>query len=75
MRSSRRSASYSGIMIFDVPDKIAYYFDLCSSSVCKKINAHKFVFDDYQQLKLIEPIKAKIVTQVRFICNFFGVNT
>jgi hypothetical protein len=72
--SSRRAANYRGIVIFDVPDDIADYFELCGNSVCEKIYAHKFVFDNYQQLKLIEPIKTQIVDQVRFICNLFWVN-
>jgi hypothetical protein len=61
-RSSCRSASRRGIMMFNMPDKIADQFDVCSGSVCEKIDAHKFVFDHYHQLKLIEPIKTEIVT-------------
>ena len=60
--------------MFDVPDKIADHVNLLVSGVGEKINAHKFIFDQYHQLELIEPIKAEIVSQNRFICNFLGIN-
>jgi hypothetical protein len=60
--------------MFDVPDKIADHVNLLGSGVGEKINAHKFIFDQYHQLELIEPIEAEIVSQIRFICNFLGIN-
>ena len=61
-------------MMFDVPDKISNRINLLGSGVGEKINAHKFIFDQYHQLKLVEPIEAEIVGQIRFICNFLGIN-
>jgi hypothetical protein len=47
--------------LLDLADEIANQFDLSSSGVREKFNARKFIFDQYQQFKLIEPIKPKIV--------------
>jgi hypothetical protein len=61
--------------MFNLSDEIADQYYLRSYGVCEKINANKFIFDQYHQLKLIEPVKTKIVSKVRFICNFFGIYT
>jgi len=58
----------------DMPDNIADDFDLIRSGV-RKFNAGEFIFDQYHQLELIEPVKAEILTEVRFIRNSFGINT
>ena len=57
-----------------MPDEIANQLNLCSSCVREKFNARKFILDQYQQFKLIEPIKAKIVSEVRFICHLLDIN-
>ena len=57
----------------DVPHEIADDFDFMHSSV-RKFDASKFILDQYHQLELIEPVKAEIVTQMRFVCNLFGTN-
>jgi len=71
----------SGIlMIFDtsyfldVPDEIADDFHFMRSLV-RKFKVSKFIFDQYHQLELIEPAEAEIVSEMRFICNSFGINT
>ncbi len=61
--------------MFNLSDEIADQYYLRSYGVREKINANKFIFDQYHQLKLIEPVKTKIVSKVRFICNFFGIYT
>lgn len=57
-----------------VPDKITDDFDPLHS-VVRKFGAEKFFFDQYNQLKLIEGIKVKIVSEVRFIGNSFDINS
>ena len=61
--------------MFNLSDQIANKFNLRSCGVREKINANKFLFDQYHQLKLIEPVKTKVISEVRFIRNFFGINT
>jgi hypothetical protein len=56
----------------DVPDEIANYF---YRRGIRKFNANELVFDHYHQLELIEPVNAKIVTKMRFICDLIRVNT
>jgi hypothetical protein len=56
----------------DVPDEIADYF---YRRDIRKFNANELVFDRYYQLELIEPVNAKIVTEMRFIYNLIHVNT
>jgi hypothetical protein len=56
----------------DVPDEIADYF---YRRDIRKFNANELVFDRYHQLELIEPVNAKIVTEMRFIYNLIHVNT
>jgi len=43
------------------------------NSVVRKFYAGKFFLDQYQQLQLVEGIKVKIVSEVRLICNSFGI--
>jgi len=57
-----------------VPDKITDDFDLLYSGV-RKFYAGEFFLDQYQQLELTEGIKIKIVSEMRFICYSFGINT
>jgi len=57
----------------DVPDEIADDFDLLHS-VIRKFSAEEFFLDQYQQLELIEGIEIKIISEVRFICDSFGIN-
>jgi hypothetical protein len=59
---SHRTASWRCSAIFDVPDNIAYEFNLPSSGGREKINADKFIFDQYHQLKLVQPVEAEIVS-------------
>src|SRR6516162_7165732 len=40
----------------------------------RKFDAGEFILDQYHQLELIEPVKAEIVTEIRFVCNLFGTN-
>jgi len=40
----------------------------------RKFDAGEFILDQYHQLELIEPVKAEIITQMRFVCNLFGTN-
>ena len=61
--------------MFNLSDQIANKFNLRGCGVREKINANKFLFDQYHQLKLIEPVKTKVISEVRFIRNFFGINT
>src|SRR5262249_4970797 len=57
----------------DVPQEIADNFDLLHSTV-RKSNVGKLLFDWDEQFELIKPINAKLVTEVRFVCNLFGIN-
>jgi len=57
-----------------VPDEITHDFDLLYSGV-RKFYAGEFFLEQYQQLELFEGIKVKIVSEMRFICNSFGINT
>jgi hypothetical protein len=56
-----------------VPDEITDDCDLLNS-VVRKFSAEEFFLDQYQQLELIEGIELKIISEVRFICNSFGIN-
>jgi len=57
-----------------VPYEIADDLDLLHSGL-RKFSAGKLFLDQYQQFKLIEGIKIKIVPKVRFISNSFDINT
>src|SRR5436190_3277591 len=69
-----RLSSWLGTASFDVPDDVSHEFNLRSGDR-KKINAHKLIFDHYQQLNLVQPVEAEIVSQVRLIRNFCNFNT
>ena len=58
---------------FHVPYEITDDFDLLRNGL-RKFSAGKLFLDQYQQLKLIEGIKGKIVSEVRFICNSLDIN-
>ena len=53
-----------------VADEITDDFD---RSDVRKFNAHEFIFDQYQQFELVEPVNPKIVAEVCFISNLAGV--
>jgi hypothetical protein len=57
-----------------VLDEVADNFDLIGI-VIRDLDVKEFIFDQYHQLKTIEPVDPKIVTEVRFIYNPFGINT
>ena len=57
-----------------MPNEIADDRDFICSGV-RKLNAGKFIFNQYHQLELIEPVEAEILTKARFICNLLGINT
>jgi hypothetical protein len=59
---------------FDVADEIADDFDLIGI-VVRNLHADKCIFDQYHQFEAIEAVDAELVTEVRFICNSFGINT
>jgi hypothetical protein len=54
--------------------KIADDFDPIHSGD-RKFYAREFFLDQDQQLELIERVKTKIVSEVRFVCNSFGIDT
>ncbi len=56
-----------------MPDEIANDFDLICI-VFRNLNAGKFIFDQYHQLNAIEPVQAKILTEMHFIHNSCGIN-
>jgi hypothetical protein len=56
-----------------VPDEITDDFDLLYGGV-RKFYAGEFFLEQYQQLELFEGINVKIVSEMRFICNSFGIN-
>jgi hypothetical protein len=58
----------------DVADEIADDFDPVHSGD-RKFYAREFFLDQDQQLELIERVKTKIVSEVRFVCNSFGIDT
>jgi hypothetical protein len=39
----------------------------------RKFNAREFIFDQYQQFELLEPVNPEIVAEVCFINNLAGV--
>lgn len=56
-----------------VSDEIADDRDFLHAGI-RKFDSGKLILDQNHQLKLIEPVEAKIA-QVHFICNLIGVNT
>jgi hypothetical protein len=54
--------------------KIADDFDPIHSGD-RKFYAREFFLDQDRQLELIERVKTKIVSEVRFVCNSFGIDT
>jgi hypothetical protein len=79
-RSSRRARKCLRVQIsqqtgdLDVADEIADDFDPVHSGD-RKFYAREFFLDQDQQLELIERVKTKIVSEVRFVCNSFGIDT
>jgi len=59
---------------FDVADEIAYDFNLFSIGVVD-LYAREFVFDQNRQLETIEPVGAKILTEMRFIYHAYDIDT
>ena len=59
---------------FHVPDEFTDDFDLLHGIV-RKFGAGEFFLDQYEQVELIQGIKVKIVSKVRFICNALSINT
>jgi hypothetical protein len=57
-----------------VPDEVAHDFDLLHGIV-RKFGTGKFFLDQHEQIELIQGIKVKIVSEVRFICNSPSINT
>jgi hypothetical protein len=62
------------IIDFNVAHEIADDLDLIDI-VVRKLYAVEFIFDQYRQLKTIEPIGSEIITEVRFICNTSDIDT
>jgi len=58
---------------FDVADEIADEFDLIDI-VVGNLHTYERIFDQYHQLEAIVAIHPEF-TEVRFICNLFGLNT
>ena len=73
MRPRRRYCPRS-IFVCDIADEIADDFDPVHSGD-RKVHAREFFLDQDQQLELIERVKIKIVSEVRFVCNSFGIDT
>ena len=58
---------------FHLSDKITDDRDFLDVGI-RKFNAGKFIFNQYHQLELIEPVEAEIA-EVGFIRNLIGVET
>jgi len=59
---------------FDVADEIANDFNLIAI-VIRKLYACECIFDQYHQFEAIITVHAEFVTEMRFICNSFAINT
>jgi hypothetical protein len=72
--STTFSSSLFVIPDFDVADEISDDLDLIGN-VVRDLHAGEFIFHQDHQLEAIEPVGAKIVAEVRFICNTSDINT
>jgi hypothetical protein len=74
VKLGHRWSCWRGTASFNVPDDVSHEFNLRSGDG-EKINARKLIFDHHQQLNLIQPVEAEIVSQVRVTRNFCSFNT